>query len=80
MELIYCAAGNRRFAEIATSHGFRYGAQLPGTVYTDVAPLYFADQDWKEPNRDKYMSALAQHRPHMATVLDWEREEQLPRC
>jgi hypothetical protein len=78
MELIYCAAGNRRFAEIATSHGFLYGAQLPGTVYADVAPFYFADQDWKEPNRDKYMSALAQHRPHMATVLDWEREEQLP--
>lgn len=54
--------------------GFRYGAQLPGTVY---GPLHFADQDWRRPNRAAYMAALARHRPAMATVLDWEREEQL---
>lgn len=78
VELIYCAAGNQRLAEIAVAHGFHYGAQLPGTVYTDVAAVYFADQDWKKPNRAKYMAALARHRPHMATVLDWDREEQLP--
>ena len=52
-----------------------YGAQLPGTVYF---PPEFADQDWKKPNRTAYMAALAQHRPRMATVLDWERDEQLP--
>ena len=55
-----------------------YGAQLPGTIYPDVAPLYFADQDWKRPDRARYVTALAQHRPHVATVLDWERDEQLP--
>lgn len=76
IDLIYCAAGNRRFAEIAVSAGFLYGAQLPGTVYTDVAPLHFADQDWREPNRTAYMNALAQHRPPVATVLDWEQEGQ----
>ena len=75
MEIIYCANGNQRFAQIAIDAGFRYGAQLPGTVYR--AP-WFADQDWKKPNRDRYMAALAQHRPHMASVLDWERQEQLP--
>lgn len=45
VELIYCAAGNRRFAEIAINAGFTYGAQLPATVYFSPA---FVDQDWKK--------------------------------
>ena len=73
--LIYCANGNRRFADIAAASGYRIGAQLPGTVYH---PVYFADQDWKKPNRTTYMAALATHRPQMATVLDWEQICQLP--
>lgn len=73
-ELIYCANGNERFAQIAIDAGFTYGAQLPGTVYF---PPEFVDQDWKQPNRTAYMAALAQHRPRMATVLDWEHDEQL---
>lgn len=73
--LIYCGGGNPRFYEIATEAGFAYGAQLPDTVY---GPLFFADQDWRKPNREAYMAALAKHRPEMATVLDWEQEEQLP--
>ncbi|HSV85305.1 MAG TPA: DUF6610 family protein [Levilinea sp.] len=73
--LIYCADGNRRFADIAISAGFKYGAQLPNKIYF---PLYFADQNWRKPDRAAYMSALAKHRPEMATVLDWERDEQLP--
>ena len=72
--LIYCAAGNRRFAQIAIDAGYKYGAQLPGTVYH---PVYFADQDWKNPDRAAYMASLAEHRPTMATVLDWEQDEQL---
>ena len=73
--LVYCADGNRRFAEIAIAAGYQYGAQLPNTVYY---PPYMADQDWKRPNRAAYMTALARHQPTMATVLDWEREDQLP--
>jgi len=73
--LIYCAGGNARFAEIAIQAGFQYGARLPDTVYH---PLYFADQDWKKPDRARYMAELAKHRPTMATVLDLERAEQLP--
>jgi hypothetical protein len=73
--LIYCGGGNRTFAEIAISAGFKYGVRLPGTAY---APIYFADQDWKHPNRAAYMTALAKHTPFMASVLDWERQEQLP--
>jgi hypothetical protein len=72
--LIYCAGGNKRFAKIAIDAGFEYGVQLPTKAYY---PLYFADQNWKNPNRERYMAALAEHRPTMATVLDWEREEQL---
>ena len=71
--LVYCAGGNRRYAAIAQAAGFKYGAQLPDTVY---APLYFADQDWKRPNRARYMAALAQHRPNRATVLDLETPDQ----
>lgn len=74
MQLIYCAGRNKRFSDIALAAGFRLGAQVPTTVYHD---LYFCDQDWKKPNRDAYMRALAEHRPTMATVLDWERDEQL---
>lgn len=74
LEVIYCADGHRRFAEVAIDAGMLYGAQLPGTVY--YAP-YFADQDFKNPNRAAYMEALVDHRPHMATVLDWERWDQL---
>lgn len=72
--LIYCAGGNRIFAELAINAGFRYGVQLPRKVYF---PLYFADQDWKHPNRKRYMDALANYRPYMASVVDWEKPEQL---
>jgi len=72
--LIYCGSGNKVFAELAISAGFRYGVQLPGMVYYT---LYFADQNWKHPNRCAYMTALEKHRPYMASVLDWERQEQL---
>lgn len=73
--LIYCADGNAEFARIAVETGFRYGAQLPprGLPF----PPYFADQNWKTPNRERYIAELAKHRPFMASVLDWEQSEQL---
>jgi len=71
--LIMCAGGNRRFAESAVAHGWRYGLRLPGTPY---APVYFADQDWRKPDRGRYLVALEKHRPAMATVLDLERSDQ----
>lgn len=72
-DLFYCADGNKRFADIATSHGYRYGAKLPSTVYHWPE---FADQEYKKPNRARYMAALAEHKPRIATVLDLERPEQ----
>jgi len=72
--LIYCAAGSDRFTKIAMDYGFRAGARLPWTMHY---PVYFADQDWKKPDRKRYMYALMEHHPIMATVLDWENREQL---
>ena len=74
-KLICCVGGNRRFAEIALDAGFLYGAQLPSTIYF---PLFFADQNWKRPQRVAYMVALARWRPAMAVMVDWEREQYLP--
>jgi hypothetical protein len=73
-ELIYCADGNARFAEIAIDAGFTYGAQVPNTVYFTPE---FVDQDWRNPDLEKYEAAVAKHSPRLATVLDWERWEQL---
>jgi hypothetical protein len=73
-QLIYCAGKNAMFEQTALDAGYKLGAQLPATTYH---PLYFADQDWKRPDRQRYMAALASHRPSMATVLDWEQYEQL---
>lgn len=67
-KLIYCAGGNRRFAEIAINAGYLYGARLPRDK--PHFPIYFADQDWKNPARERYMMELRRHRPKMATVLD----------
>lgn len=73
MELIFCGGGNPSYAQIAISCGYRYGAQLPCTIY---APLFFADQNWKKPDRKAYMAAIEKHRPTMASVMDFERPEQ----
>lgn len=74
LEVVYCADGNPRMAEIALDAGMLYGAQLPNSV---AYRPYFVDQDWRAPDRARYMAALAEHRPHMATVLDLERWSQL---
>ena len=72
-DLIYCA-DNAKYGQIATECGHLSGTQLPNKVYL---PPYFADQDWKHPNRAAYLGMLRTHKPRLATVLDWEREEQL---
>lgn len=75
--LIFCADGNTRHADIAVAEGWEYGARLPARGLADH-PLVFADQDWKKPDRERYMRCLEQHRPALATVLDWEHPDQLP--
>lgn len=74
--LIWCADGNHRHSLAAYDAGWLYGARLPAK---GLAPLelHFADQDWKRPRRENYMNCLAKYRPAIATVLDWEEEQQL---
>lgn len=71
--LIYCAP-NSIFGAIALRYSFEYGCQMPTALPS--FPLFFADQDWKEPDRTGYMKALAKYKPNVATVLDFERPEQ----
>ena len=73
VEFIYCGNASP-LDEIALDQGFLMGSQLPKSI---AYRPYFADQDWRAPDRAKYMAMLAKHRPHMATVLDWERVDQL---
>lgn len=74
--LIWCADGNTTHSLAAHDAGWLYGARLPAKGLAPL-PLYFADQDWRRPDRGRYMAALERHRPALATVLDWEHECQL---
>lgn len=74
MEIIFCQGGNPTFYEIAKSNSFLAGARLPDTVY---GPLHFVDQEWEKPDKERYMAELKTYQPPVATVLDWERSEQL---
>src|SRR5579859_3410222 len=74
--LIYCA-DNALYGRISLDCGVLTGLRLPNKVHADLPPM-FSDQDWKKPNRNAYLSLLRTHKPRLATVLDWEREEQLP--
>lgn len=73
--LIYCGGGNQKFAQIAQETGWKLGACCRDTVYL---PIYFSDQDWEKPNKQKYIEFIREHQPYIATVLDFERREQLP--
>lgn len=77
MRLIFCADGNVAHAHIAHAAGWEYGLRLPSRGRADL-PVSFADQDWRKPDHQRYMACLAEVRPALATVLDWEEPEQLP--
>lgn len=77
VRLIFCADGNPTHQRLARAAGWELGARLPAKG-VPPPPLAFADQDWKKPDRATYMAKLAEAKPDLATVLDWEREEQLP--
>jgi hypothetical protein len=74
--LVYCANGNPVLARAAVAAGWLYGARLPGHVGAGLE-VWFADQDYRSPDRAGYMAALAKHRPACASVLDWEHPDQL---
>ncbi len=76
--LCYCADGNLTHARLAVAAGWCYGVRLPAKGMLDDVPLAFADQDWRRPDRGRYMAELARHHPDTATVVDWEQDGQLP--
>lgn len=76
VDLIYCSNGNYTLQKISMNCGFKFGLKLPYRKILDE-PLYFADQDWKSPNRYKYMSYVHKYQPRVATVLDLEHRNQL---
>ena len=78
--LIHCAAGNKRFADIALAAGFRYGAQLPNTTY---CPPYFVDLDPnKFPDKVRYIGAIKalDQAPSLITTPDIDELDQIPRA
>lgn len=73
-ELIYCGAGNLKLDYFALICGLKYGRRLP--LMGETFPIYFSDQDWKNPNLEEYRKQISFYKPEIATVLDWEKEEQ----
>jgi hypothetical protein len=73
--LIYCGMGNARLDQMAIDSGFKYGLRLPQRNSPNF-PVYFSDQDWKSPKREKYMLSVKKYRPKIATILDFEKLEQ----
>ncbi len=74
--LIYCADGNRRYAEIAQRAGFLYGA-CSGKRRTVYYPPAFLDLDWRRPDFARHLEWAAQYRPRFAVAGDAETPAQL---
>src|SRR5689334_11132208 len=77
VDLIYCSNGNYTLQKIALEHGFKFGLKLPYRKILDEQ-LYFADQDWKNPDREAYIKSIETYKPKVASVLDLEHRGQLP--
>jgi hypothetical protein len=53
-----------------SEEGLLRGARLTSRISNP--DIYFADQDWKNPNLDKYVRLVAAYKPYTATVIDYE--------
>jgi hypothetical protein len=75
--LIYCAEGNPTHEAIMRRHGIAVGCRLPNNRLTSrgvgAGHLFFADQDWLNPDRAAFMAQLAHFKPFMTTVRDWDQ-------
>lgn len=72
LDLIYCAGDNERLSRIAFESGFLIGIRS-GRSSHDF-PVSFVDIEYKRPNFEKHLKAVAKHRPKYATVLDLSEE------
>lgn len=75
IDLIYCGVGNEKLDGLAIQVGLLYGARLPIKRKLPFK-IYFADQDWKNPNLKAYKQEIIEKMPNVCTVIDWETDEQ----
>lgn len=76
VKLIYCGVGNEKLDSLAVNVGIHYGMQFPAKSKPKF-PVFFADQNWKKPDKNKYVDWISEYQPKIATVLDIERTNQL---
>lgn len=76
IELMVCVQ-DPKFAKSVLDSNLTLGARLPDGIRSDINhKIEFADQNWKKPNKQKYIQSIAKIKPRIATVLDLERPEQ----
>ena len=78
VDIIYCAGGNRRFAEIAIAEGFQYGTRHDYKPYHHEfgVPLTMVDINWKSYYWPDYTRKIAEWQPVIAMVPDYEHPDQ----
>lgn len=72
-DIIYCAGGNRALAKIAIESGMLYGTRHDDTP---AFKPHFVDINWKRYDWRDYLSKIAQWKPVMAMVNDYEYPSQ----
>ena len=54
-----------------TNRSIKIGCRLPTNCILKYQ-VYFSDQNWKNPNLEKYSKAVEKNKPHIATVIDYD--------
>lgn len=73
MDIIYCAGGNKRLAEIAIDSGYMYGARSDDI--RDLRCDGLIDINWKSYNWNNHILAIKKHNPKYAVVPDVESND-----
>lgn len=74
-DLIYCADGNPRYAQIALDCGWMYGFRSDRTPGVSVCD--FLDVNWKQPNLDRHRRMAAIYLPKYIVMPDVMHPSQL---
>lgn len=72
--LIYSDGKNKDYCEIAMKYGYKMGIRLPAKPVVDN--IFFADQDWHNPNLQEYVNHISIVKPKLCTVIDIEYPDQ----
>ena len=68
MDIIYCAGANRTFMQIALDAGYLLGVRSDRNDYG--FPISFADINYKQPDFERHLKAVARLKPRYAVVPD----------